>query len=55
VPVQQSIDLYESLLKVLSPERLKFEILEGAGHGDPLFETDQNMAKVFLFLDQHLK
>lgn len=55
VPVQQSINFHKELEKVLQPASLKFEILEGAGHGDPLFETDFNMEKVFSFLDANLK
>jgi len=55
VPVQQSINFHQALGKVLQPANLKFEILEGAGHGDPLFETDFNMEKVFSFLDANLK
>jgi acetyl esterase/lipase len=55
VPVQQSILFYEALQKVVAQDRLQFEILEGAGHGDPLFETDGNMEKVFAFLDRVLK
>ena len=54
VPVQQSINFHKELQKVLSPDRLKFEIFLGAGHGDPLFETDLNMEKVFLFLDKNI-
>lgn len=55
VPVQQSINFHKELEKVLQPTSLKIEILEGAGHGDPLFETDPNMEKVFSFLDEKLR
>jgi len=55
VPVQQSIMFAEKLGKYVSSDRFEFDILEGAGHGDPLFETDENMARVFSFLDRHLK
>lgn len=55
VPVQQSINFHQELGKVLQPASLKFEILEGAGHGDSLFETYFNMEKVFAFLDESLK
>ena len=55
VPVQQSINFHKELEKVLQPASLKFEILEDAGHGDPLFETDPNMEKVFSFLDENLR
>jgi len=55
VPVQQSMIFVEKLKKYVSPERFEFDIIEGAGHADPLFETDENMDRVFSFLDKHLK
>ena len=55
VPVQQSIMFAEKLEKYVDPDRFEFDILEGAGHGDPLFETKENMDKVLDFLDRHLK
>jgi len=55
VPVQQSIMFVEKLEKYVSHDRFEFDIIEGAGHGDPLFETDENMDRVFSFLDKHLK
>jgi pimeloyl-ACP methyl ester carboxylesterase len=55
VPVQQSSIFVEKLEKYVSSDRFEFDILEGAGHGDPLFETEENMNRVFSFLDKHLK
>ena len=55
VPVQQSIIFVEKLEKYVSPERFEFDIIEGAGHADPLFETEENMERVFSFLDKYLK
>lgn len=55
VPVQQSIIFVEKLEKYVSPDRFEFDIIEGAGHADLLFETDENMERVFSFLDKHLK
>jgi acetyl esterase/lipase len=55
VPVQQSMMFAEKLEKYVSQDRFEFDILEGAGHGDPLFETVENMERVFLFLDKQLK
>ena len=55
VPVQQSMMFVEKLEKYVGPDRFEFDIFEGAGHGDPLFETDENMERVFAFLDRHLK
>ena len=54
VPLQQSLIFVEKLEKYINHDRFEFEIIEGAGHGDPLFETDQNMDKVFSFLKLHL-
>jgi hypothetical protein len=31
------------------------DYLEGAGHADPAFWTDENMDRVFTFLDHYLK
>ncbi len=55
VPVQQSIIFVEKLEKYVSHDRFEFDIIEGAGHADPLFETDENMERVFSFLDEHMK
>ncbi|MFZ2098574.1 MAG: alpha/beta hydrolase, partial [Anaerolineales bacterium] len=55
VPVQQSIIFAEKLVELVSHDRFEFEILEKAGHGDPLFETKENMSKVFQFIDRYLK
>lgn len=55
VPVQQSEIFAEKLAKYVSAERFVFEIIENAQHADPLFETEENLARVFAFLDQHLK
>ncbi len=55
VPVQQSMIFAAKLEKYVSPDRFEFDIIEGAGHADPLFETGENMARVFSFLDRHLK
>jgi acetyl esterase/lipase len=54
VPVQQSIFFVQALKLKVPPDRIEFEIVENAGHGDPAFETDQNMGKVFNYLDKHL-
>jgi acetyl esterase/lipase len=54
VPVQQSIMFVEKMEKYVSHDRFEFDILEGAGHGDPLFETEENMNRVFSFLESRL-
>ena len=55
VPVQQSMIFVEKLEKYVNSDRFEFDIIEGAGHADPLFETEKNMERVFSFLDKHLK
>jgi len=55
VPVQQSMILARRLEEVVGPERFEFDILENAGHGDPLFHTPENMNRVFEFLDRRLQ
>jgi acetyl esterase/lipase len=55
VPVQQSMIFVEKLQKYVSPDRFEFDLIEGVGHADPLFETDENMNRVIVFLDKHLK
>jgi dipeptidyl aminopeptidase/acylaminoacyl peptidase len=55
VPVQQSIGLAERLREVCGDERVILDMIEGAEHGDPKFETRENVEKVLNFLDQHLK
>jgi acetyl esterase/lipase len=55
VPVQQSICFVQELEKRGSHDRFEFDILENAGHGDPLFESEDNMRRVFRFLDRYLK
>jgi dipeptidyl aminopeptidase/acylaminoacyl peptidase len=54
VPVQQSIIFVQKLEKAVSPDRFEFNVLENADHADPLFETEENMNKVFMFLDKHI-
>lgn len=55
VPVQQSIEFARKLEASVGRDRFEFDILENAGHGGPLFETAQNMNRVFAFIDRYLK
>ncbi|GHT57199.1 alpha/beta hydrolase [Spirochaetia bacterium] len=54
VPWQQSALLAEKIEAIAGKEKVSFEILESADHGDPLFETDENMEKVFGFINRVL-
>lgn len=55
VPTQQSQNFYADLVKVLGKDKVTLTLLDGAGHGGPQFETPENLAKVFAFLDKYLK
>jgi dipeptidyl aminopeptidase/acylaminoacyl peptidase len=54
VPVQQSIRFASLLRQVLGEEMATLDLLRGAGHGDPAFETPENVRRVLDFLDSHL-
>jgi dipeptidyl aminopeptidase/acylaminoacyl peptidase len=53
VPAQQSVDMAARLRAVLGPARVTLELIEGAEHADPKFETRENVSRVLDFLDQH--
>jgi acetyl esterase/lipase len=55
VPVQQSIEFAEKLKQAIGAEKVLLELLEGAEHADPAFETLPNVNKVLDFLDRCLK
>lgn len=59
VPVKQSLNFAEKLKAVLGEDKVTVETFEGAGHGDmgevKPFETEENVARVFEFLDSQLK
>jgi acetyl esterase/lipase len=55
VPAQQSVDMATRLRAILGPERVTLELIEGAEHADPRFETRENVWRVLDFLDQHLE
>jgi len=55
VPFQQSVNMAAKLSAVLGKDQVTLELLTGARHADPAFETAQNIQKVLDFLDKHLK
>lgn len=55
VPVQQSISIAASLEKVSGMGIVTLELLQGAEHADPAFETLENINRVLDFIDSHLK
>ncbi len=55
VPAMQSIHLAAKLEQALGKANVTLELLEGAEHADPSFETAENVKKVLDFLDRVLK
>jgi acetyl esterase/lipase len=55
VPVQMSINFAAKLKQTLGKGLVQLELLEGAEHADPQFESPDNVRKVLDFLDRHLK
>jgi|WetSurMetagenome_2_1015567.scaffolds.fasta_scaffold98893_1 acetyl esterase/lipase len=55
VPVQQSIEFAKKLSRANGQSEVTLELLEGATHADPMFETAENVEKVLNFLDRTLK
>jgi acetyl esterase/lipase len=55
VPYLQSLNMSTKLISVLGNEKITFDLIKGAGHGGPEFETRENVKKVLDFLDLYLK
>jgi len=56
VPVQQSVNFAAALARIAGPEKVTLEVLPGVHHhGDPAFETPENIARVLDFIDSCLK
>lgn len=55
VPHQQSVHFAEKVRQVCGEERVSLELIDGARHADPKFETAKNIKKVLDFLDHYLK
>jgi acetyl esterase/lipase len=55
VPFQQSVQLAEVIEARVSAERFELDLFDGAGHADPVFETDQNLDRVFEFIERRLR
>ena len=55
VPYQQSVNFAKKLEQVLGKEKVTIELLPGTDHGGPNYETENNINKVFVFLDKYLK
>lgn len=55
VPNTQSQNFAERISEVIGTDNVHFSLIEGAGHEDDLFYTDENLAQVFEFLDGVMK
>jgi acetyl esterase/lipase len=55
VPCQQSARFAAHAQALLGEQKVRFEVLPGAGHADPAFAAPQNIAKVLGFLDRTLR
>ncbi len=55
VPYQQSANLASKLESIIGKDKVTFELLEDNDHGGPGFTTEENINKVFVFLDKYLK
>jgi acetyl esterase/lipase len=55
IPSQQSANFAAKLTAVIGTEKVTFEYIQDAGHGDPKFLTPENLKKVLDFLDTYLK
>jgi acetyl esterase/lipase len=55
VPYQQSVNLASKLSAIIGTKKVTLELFPESGHGGPAFSTEQNINKVFVFLDQYIK
>jgi len=55
IPITQSEDFAKALQQVIGKDKVVFEKIEGAGHWGDQFETEENLNKIFDFLDKYLK
>jgi acetyl esterase/lipase len=55
VPYQGSVLLARKLGDVLGHEKVSLELFPDTGHGGPAFGSEENLEKVYRFLDKHLK
>lgn len=55
MPVQQSINFYKKLAKVIGKDKVELAIINGAKHGGEKFENKNNLELIFKFLDKYLK
>ena len=55
VPYLQSVNLAEALIAVIGKDKVLLNLIENAGHFDPVHYSPENMKKALDFLDKYLK
>jgi fermentation-respiration switch protein FrsA (DUF1100 family) len=55
VPFQQSVQLADGLAARLGADSFELDLLDGVGHADPWFETDENLDRVLDFIERRLR
>ena len=55
VPYQQSVNLASKLSAIIGTEKVTLELFPDSGHGGPAFSNEQNLNKIFVFLDRYMK
>ncbi len=55
IPITQSEEFAKALQQEIWTDKVIFEKIEGAAHWGAQFETQENLDKVFAFLDKYLK
>ncbi len=55
VPYQQSTEFARAIEERVGRDRFELDLFEGAVHQDPVFHTEENVARVFGFIDRYLK
>jgi len=55
IPITQSENFASKLQLIIGADKVTFEKIEGASHGGTQFDSQENLDKVFSFLDKYLK
>jgi acetyl esterase/lipase len=55
IPTEQSVVFYEKLAAAIGTDKVKLDLLVGAGHGGKEFETADNVKQILNFIDRYLK
>ncbi|MDR0838054.1 MAG: alpha/beta hydrolase [Oscillospiraceae bacterium] len=53
VPYEDSVEMAEKIKTVCGAERIQFDTLDGAFHGDAAYGSPENQARIFAFLERN--